>query len=423
MVRPPQQLFNRLCAHLSTHVVGAKYKAMGRQALSLASLCLTILLSAQATHAAKHATALPIDTIEVILDKCIAGTPASEVNHALRESSGGDDFTFEPVVAQWIKDQHWNAGYQLWQASRNTVCQNPQDGLSSLLMHHYLAEALKSRWPNLDHHFNGWSTFPKNQDHYPSTLNTQFHAWSDNTLQAASIVDRIRKMSKDELLSRWPSEGELGHWLECGSSDTQATSFGLKPDNPYQALLFNGLSTSTKLQSLDSRQRLGTYLFWKNHGWVNQAWMHYRKKVGHSISAPQIQADLLDQCQTHNAWIEYSKTVHKKKITKNNAPLYLGGGLNPAHKNTVVRVLGEVIDISENSSGKLFYRVDLKLKGVNHVWITGAGSMSKQAIVLGQRYIFIGDIMDRRTLSLAVTPPHEVKTSSLLIARSIQSPK
>ena len=85
-------------------------------------------------------------------------------------------------------------------------------------------------------------------------------------------------MTKEEVLRRWPTEGDFGKWIQCSDS-------GL-----HGALHFNGYPPNNQAHSIANQKRnLDGYLFWKLHGWIDNVWEKYRVKTGIATNDTKLQ--------------------------------------------------------------------------------------------------------------------------------------
>lgn len=103
--------------------------------------------------------------------------------------------------------------------------------------------------------------------------------------------------------------------------------------------------------------------------------------------------------------------------------LFLNGQLNPLYKGRAAQVLGEVIDIKQNDKGKVFYKVYLRLKGVSPIWVSSFAPIEKGQIKIGEHYVFIGHVRRAHSLDSSGDLEKFLKAQSLLIVRTVQSPK
>lgn len=106
-----------------------------------------------------------------------------------------------------------------------------------------------------------------------------------------------------------------------------------------------------------------------------------------------------------------------------SATLYLNGELNPAYTGKTARVLGEVTKTTKSSAGKEFFKVKLNLKGVKPIWISSFAPIVEGTLKIGGRYVFIGHVRTAKSLDASGQLEEFIQSPTLLIVRSIQSPK
>jgi hypothetical protein len=344
----------------------------------------------------------------------------------------------QPEISQWLTEHHWQAGYSYWQKSRlcgsglnannnplcvlaakmpqppQTVCGSAQDGYEFLVMHRHIMQSMKSLWPRLDDQFASWKKFPKIED-YPLVLQDKVHAWPDAILRAAEAMDTLTKLPREKILAKWPSEGDLGRWLQCGN-----LSGGTSVNALYPALNTNGINVGGENQ-VNSPLNMDFYLFWKIHGWVDRVWEKYRKITGKSPFAPELQADLIKQCQIHYFWTQQNLNFLTSPVNNTQpTPLFLNGELNPAYRQTV-RMLAEVVDIKEPIRGNLFIQVQPGLVGVKPIWVVA--QLSNAEIHLGAHYVFIGAVKPINEAGLSDDLKKRINSQTLLLVESVQSVK
>lgn len=297
--------------------------------------------SSSSTVVSSSSSSVP--AIVSLQDKCETGFAPHSTNGSLPDTyaeytaSGQTDATLRPEIIQWMEDHAWQEGHFLWHENRRcssfgggfgggfggfgggfggggssvdvcsfsefrppeNECQGPQDGYEFLVMHRHMINVLTSLWPSMDDQFKGWDRFPTQND-YPDILRPYFNQWNSQVLRAAEAADGIANMSRDEVLQRWPDEGTFGQWIQCGT-----TTGGVSLDGLHGALHFNGFPQSNQDHGVSNpRRNLDAYLFWKLHGWIDNAWESYRQAVGVAPNDSKLQAELVEQCKEHHFWAE-----------------------------------------------------------------------------------------------------------------------
>lgn len=404
--------------------LGKQFKSHCRSALSAAAVAFLMV----ATTPCLSDTDALVPSVSEGQDPCVFGfTPHAVENNAVDYSVAGQiDSLVHSAIRHWMAEHRWQRAYNMWQNSRRcgegfapkaecririasvAQCSGRQDGYDFLVMHHHLLVTLKSLWPEAAEQFSGWPKFPIADDDYPEILRDNFYAWPDEVRRAAHRVDSIGKMSLRELRLRWRDEGEFGQWLQCGT-----VTSGMGVDGLYGALRFNGES--------DPIDRLDAYLFWQTQGWIDKAWKKYRKAIGKTPDDPELQADLIAQCHIMQFWA--GQAVAKPIVPPIDQGLqYVNGHLNGEYRGKAVRLLGEVVEI-KSVAGRVFYQLNVKLKGVNPVWVLGYVNVAEGEIHLGDRLVFIGYVRATHRLDADGEVAKVLQTPGVLVAESIQTPK
>lgn len=299
--------------------------------------------------------------------ECIAGYAPQAPSEA---GPTADDSRLPPAVAQWLKAQRWQAGYTQWQRCRSgfgpqaacgeatpRICEGPADGLAFLAMHRHLLQSLRAAWPSYAEDWTSFRRWPERSD-YPAELANRFTPWPSALLRAAQAVDTLRSMPRAQVLARWPSEGAFGQWLQCGSA-TQ----GKAVDSLYGALLANaGLELSA--DKFDSRA------FWRSHAWIDRAWDTYRQKLGKTPEDPKLQALLLQQCQQHSTWAQRTAKPKSSAAVPATLPLFEQGALNPQKVGSWLSLVGEVISLHDDPSGRRLVLLDTHLLMTKPLWFS-----------------------------------------------------
>ena len=326
---------------------------------------------------------------------CVSGFTSQDTASSSGQISAEDNTSNQlpPRVSQWLRAQHWQAGYQLWQRCRSglagpeaaacaglpaqeRICQGPQDGLAFLAMHRHILQSLRAAWPSYRDELASWRRFPEGSD-YPADLQAAFTPWPSATARAAQAVDNLRSLPRAQLLARWPSEGAFGQWLQCGSG-----AGGLAVDSLYGALLGNsGLELSS--------HRFHSSVYWRYLAWIDRAWDAYRAKLGKTPDDPQLQALLIQQCQQFTALAQRASQLNPppQPPAQPLPPLFVAGALNPNRASSWVSVLGEVQRVTSGSAGQVLIQLDMHLRGAQPLWLASttalAGIQSGQRLRIG----------------------------------------
>lgn len=400
-------------------------------------------------------------TATIVQDICITGFNAAATTGALkngydeRQIAGVSEAFLQAPIRQWLTAHQWQAGYNLWQESRrcrslfganansiceqNTIpqpsadeCQGAVDGYEFLVMHRYLLQTMRTLWPQLEDPFTGWSQFPQAED-YPPFLQPRFYPWPNGVLNnvpniggggetnghgAAVLPDENTADLQQQLLSRWKTEGELGQWLQCG-----ATFNGLGIDGLYPALITNAIPVGDRLGH-QTIYPMDLYLFWKTHGWIDQVWEDYRRALGKSPEDPELQAALIQQCRIHHFWAEKSSSLPAGRLLQaSDDPLYSNGELNPHYAGKLIRLMGEVVEIRQGLNNKSFIKIDARLVGVKPIWVSSFAPIAEGMVKLGATYEFIGTVAEVDRLDTSGQLRKFLQSPTLLLIKSLQSPK
>lgn len=369
--------------------------------------------------------------------QCISGYQSQEGgNSSVDPSINSQEISAD--IRRWMTIHNWQTGYNLWQQARlchsgfahnaacanqspapasEDMCRGPADGYEFLAMHRHLLQSQRTLWPSRADSFAGWRPFPS-AENYPAGQINQFKPWPMAVIRAAEVVDRLRRLSREQILARWPSEGAFGQWLQCGTN-----AGGLAVDSLYGALLNNGPATNLTAQSpLDSLD------FWRAHGWIDRAWDAYRKALGKTPDDPQLQAALIKQCQIQSTWAEQAtrNPLPSKPLVaspRNQTALFINGELNTHYSGNWTGLLGEVDSIITGPTGTVFFKFNLRLVGVKPIWVTSVPTITQGTIKHGERYWVAGTIESITSIDPSGGLAANLGTSSLLLATSIQTIK
>ncbi|HEY0468868.1 MAG TPA: hypothetical protein VGC79_31970 [Polyangiaceae bacterium] len=267
-------------------------------------------------------------------DHCLYGyTPLASDNTMASgpvkfKAGSQDDLTLQPEVLQWMSDNKWTGAHVIWHAVRGCKdgtasgllgplgfnnsfctqhaelvptdqnCKTAGDGYQFLLFHRHMLQSLKALWPKHAADFAGFPTFPKNKADVPDAYAAP--NWNATILAAADIGDNI---DKQENLDKFPSEGVLGHWLQCQSGVAK-----LAASEPYIGLHFdlhNQWARTGSAHGLnDGQVNVTNYMFWKLHGWIDGVWEKYRIAKGITKDPAAMQKytqDLKQSCNEMDA--------------------------------------------------------------------------------------------------------------------------
>ncbi|HEY3494233.1 MAG TPA: hypothetical protein VGK73_06090, partial [Polyangiaceae bacterium] len=226
--------------------------------------------------------------------------------------NGQIDLTVQPAVLAWMQAHEWEAAHFEWHSIRrcndgmsqsrvnicshtdmiptDQECKSDGDGLQFLAMHRHMIQSLKQLFPNHTEQFEGFDRFPQSADEVPEQWRADWQAFSASELANAKIADEI---DKPENLSRFPTEGAFGRWLQC----LAPTYSGL-----HGSLHFKWVRTRNTTHGLGNQfANIDNYMFWKLHGWIDKVWEKYRVAKGLSPDEPALKDAVLAQCREMDA--------------------------------------------------------------------------------------------------------------------------
>jgi len=251
-------------------------------------------------------------------DHCLYGYPAQATDATMKSgpvifqtSMKQDDTTLQPEVLQWMTDNKWTGAHVIWHAVRGckdgtaggllgplglstSLCtQHPElvpadqncktagDGYQFLLFHRHMLQSLKQLWPKHAADFDGFKKFPTTKADLDAPWNASDPNWGANKTQVLAAADIGDNIDKPENLAKFPTEGALGHWLQC---NVGAKPLADSPNEPYIGLHFNLHDQWARTGSAhglnDGQVNVTNYMFWKLHGWIDNVWEKYRIAKG-----------------------------------------------------------------------------------------------------------------------------------------------
>jgi len=267
---------------------------------------------------------------------------------------GGDDTTLQPEVLQWMTDNKWTGAHVIWHAVRGCKdgtaggllgplglstslckdhpelvpadqnCKTAGDGYQFLLFHRHMLQSLKALWPKHAADFNGFAKFPTTKADLPDVWNTSDPNWGANKTQILAAADIADNIDKPENLAKFPTEGALGHWLQC---NVGAAKLSGVPDEPYIGLHFNlhdqWARTGGAHGLNDGQKNVTNYMFWKLHGWIDNVWEKYRVAKGITKDTTAMQKytqDLKQSCNEMDIAESILKQTGGGTTTANDCP-------------------------------------------------------------------------------------------------------
>jgi hypothetical protein len=165
-------------------------------------------------------------------------------------------------------------------------CGGPQDGYEFLVVHRHMINVLRQAFPAHPEMFAGFPKFPVDAQDVPEQWRGRFGTgWSPQIIEVATMLDNV-----ENELERFPTEGELGAFMQCGMMTSGASSV-------HGAMHFKWVVNGSPYMLGDSTANLGNYMFWKLHGWIDNVWTRYRAAKGLKEDDPKHVAALVGQCR------------------------------------------------------------------------------------------------------------------------------
>lgn len=272
------------------------------------------------------------------MDHCLYGYPPEKTDDTMaagpvifQTSQKQDDTTLQPEVLKWMTDNKWTGAHVIWHAVRGckdgtaggllgplglstSLCtQHPElvpadqncktagDGYQFLLFHRHMLQSLKQLWPKHAADFAGFAKFPTTKADLMAPWNAADPNWGANKTQILAAADIGDNIDKPDNLAKFPTEGALGHWLQC---NVGAKALPDSPNEPYIGLHFNlhdqWARTGSSHGLNDGQVNVTNYMFWKLHGWIDNVWEKYRIAKGITKDAAAMQKYTQDLKQSCN---------------------------------------------------------------------------------------------------------------------------
>lgn len=257
-------------------------------------------------------------------DHCVDGELPDPRDAALTTPSAPDVFTasngevdlvLPQAVLDWMDERLWKPSHDAWHNIRrcdagglpglpgtddsaidicsytelvpaSQECENADDGYQFLVMHRHMMIALRQAFPRHQDLFEGFPEFPFDAEDVPEPWRSRFGSgWTQQILDTARVLEDIENQ-----LDRFPSEGALGQYIQCGGMSNGASSI-------HGALHFKWVVNESPNSLGKQTVNIGNYMFWKLHGWIDRIWQRYRAAKGLSDDQLELQTALLDQCR------------------------------------------------------------------------------------------------------------------------------
>jgi len=251
-------------------------------------------------------------------DHCVDGELA-EARDALLDgkpeqwkgSDGAIDLVLPKPVLAWMSERVWTQSHDAWHNVRrcgggsfggfggasavcskkelipqHQECADAEDGYQFLVMHRHMMRALRQSFPAHSELFAGFPTFPLEAKDVPQQWQGRWGSgWAQAIKDTAKTLESI-----ESKLSQFPSEGDLGKFIQCGAMSNGASSI-------HGALHFKWVVNASPHSLGKQTVNIENYMFWKLHGWIDTIWERYRIAKGLAPDEPKLREALSSQCR------------------------------------------------------------------------------------------------------------------------------
>lgn len=253
-------------------------------------------------------------------DHCLEGEPADPRDAQLTgmpdqwksPSNAAIDLVVPKSVLEWMGERIWEPSHDAWHNIRrcrggvmipttgrgamsicsmtqlipqHQECADAEDGYQFLVVHRHMIQALKRAFPQHSTLFDGFPHFPFNATDVPAEWQGRWGTgWSATIKQTATTLEDI-----EHQLSMFPTEGDLGRFMQCGGMANGASSI-------HGALHFKWVVNDSPYSLGKQTVNIDNHMFWKLHGWIDSIWERYRVAKGLAPDEPKLKQALIDQC-------------------------------------------------------------------------------------------------------------------------------
>jgi hypothetical protein len=152
-------------------------------------------------------------------------------------------------------------------------------------MHRHMLRSLQQAFPRQRDLFAGFAHFPYEAKDVPEIWRSRWgNGWASNVKQTAETLEDI-----ENHLSMFPTEGDLGKYIQCGGMANGASSI-------HGALHFKWVVNDSPYSLGKQTVNIDNYMFWKLHGWIDTIWERYRSAKGLRADDPKLVQGLAQQC-------------------------------------------------------------------------------------------------------------------------------
>jgi hypothetical protein len=218
----------------------------------------------------------------------------------------------KPVLA-WMGARQWEISHDAWHNVRrckgggapptstaicmhkeliaaHQECSDAEDGYEFLVTHRHMIMQLKQAFPQHAALFAGFPHFPYNATDVPMQWQGRWGTgWSSQIIQTAQTLEDI-----ENKLSMFPTEGDLGKYIQCGGMASGVSSI-------LGALHFKWVVNSSPYSLGKQPVNIDNFMFWKLHGWIDSIWERYRVAKGIAPDEQKLKDSLMEQCREMQA--------------------------------------------------------------------------------------------------------------------------
>jgi hypothetical protein len=257
-----------------------------------------------------------------------------------KASNGDIDLVVPKAVLTWMHDRVWEQSHDAWHNVRrcrgggipgvtggttalctthteliapHQECSDAEDGYQFLVMHRHMMQALRQAFPQHQELFQGFPHFPLAATDVPEEWRARWGTgWAANIKTTAMTLEDI-----ENKLSMFPTEGDLGKFIQCGGMASGASSI-------HGALHFKWVVNESPYSLGKQTVNIDNHMFWKLHGWIDEIWERYRVAKGLAATEPKLVQALVDQCREMHA---LGVAIDPTQASDPNAPLPVEHGV------------------------------------------------------------------------------------------------
>jgi len=253
-------------------------------------------------------------------DHCMDGEPADPSDAMLtslpdewKATNGDIDLVLPKPVLGWMGARLWEVSHDAWHNVRrckgggapptstaicahkelippDQECSDAEDGYEFLVTHRHMIMTLRAAFPQHADLFQGFPHFPFDATDVPVQWQSRWGTgWSAQIQATARTLEAI-----ESNLSQFPTEGDLGKYIQCGGMASGASSI-------HGALHFKWVVNSSPYSLGKQTVNIDNYMFWKLHGWIDEIWERYRVAKGLTPDEPKLMEAMLVQCREMQA--------------------------------------------------------------------------------------------------------------------------